>query len=136
MSEEDLNIKRLMEQSIPFHLQNHLIRDIYGQWLSGKILSDKQKNVFIATLNQLQLLTWRHGLACECGKHSTIYETLRVLSAAPIFMGRDGIQYSPRRGNIIRLPLPDAVAMVMRHHADWKITEALEPEKKKLEELL
>ncbi len=128
--EEDLNLKRLMEQSLPFHSESHTIRDIYGQWESGKSLSEPQKDAFIATLNRLQVQSWTHEFECECPKHENIYVILRVLRDMPVFVGQDEIQYILRRGNVVRLPLLNAADLVRRKYADWNITESLRPENK------
>lgn len=124
--EEDLNMKRLMEQSVPFHEQDNLIRDIYRQWSEGKILTDRQERAFISTLHQRQRLVLRYNSADECGKHNLIYVVVRILSATPVFTGQDEIQYSLRRGNVKRLPLADVVTLVMRRYADFHISTALE----------
>ncbi len=124
--EEDLNLKMLMEQSIPFHTQSGLLRDIFSQWFNRKELTDRQKQTFVFELNRLQAITWKHALMCECGKHEIIFLTIRLLKDIPTFTGQNNIQYSLRKGNVVRLPLANAVTLVIRKYADFKITTALE----------
>ncbi len=126
-SEEDaLNVKRLMEQSVPFHEQSPLLRDIHWQWLSGKILTDRQKRAFITELNHLQGLALHHQYNCDCQKHHIIFVTVRVIASVRTFTGQDGVQYTLRPGNVVRLPLREATAFVFRRYADFEIPNALE----------
>ncbi len=123
--EEALNLKLLMEQSLPFYSQSSLIRSIYFQWKHGKILTDRQKRAFAAETNRLQMMVVKHKQSCDCQKHTIIYVHVRLLTDIQTFTGQDGIQYALRKGNVVRLPLREVVALVMRRYADFQITTAL-----------
>ncbi len=126
IEEEELNVKRMMEQSIPFHPDSLLLRDIYNQWWHGTVLSDRQKRAFINEMNHLQSMTLHHKPTCACQKHNIIFVTVHVLTAVQTFTGQDGVQYVLRPGNVVRLPLREAVALVMRRYADFQIASAFE----------
>ncbi len=125
--EEELNIKKIMEQSVTFQSESLLLRDIYRQWKHGTILTDRQTRAFIVDLNRLQAKAWtKHQLSCECGRHNIIYVSIRVLNNVQTFTRQDNVQFALRRGNVMRLPLANAVVLVLRRYADFKITTALE----------
>ncbi len=126
-SEEDaLNTKRLMEQSVPFHPDSHLLRDIYWQREHGKILTDRQKRAFVAETNRLQAIALKHRASCDCGRHNIIYVHVRLLTNVQTFTGQDGVSYALRKGNVVRIPLREVVALVIRRYADFQITTALQ----------